>query len=207
MATESFQQRKMGWRDTLLEQIFLSLRKLKPTRERVTLGEKNDRVEREHVARYIFARQFCNGKRVADIACGTGYGMKILGEAAASVDGYDKKLLCGNIIMDLDKESWKKSYDVIVSFETIEHLAYPQFFLENIARTSRLALISSPIGEFRGYNPHHKQVWNLEEFKRLMGEYFDCAYYFQIAESIYQKPKLPVRFAIAVGTPRQLSHS
>jgi len=207
MATDSFQPQKMRLRDALLQQVFLSLRKLKPTRERVTLGEKNDRVEREHVARYNFARQFCKGKRVADIACGTGYGMKILGETATSVDGYDKQCLCGNMIMDLEKESWKKSYDVIVSFETIEHLAYPQLFLENIARTSRLALISSPIGEFRGYNPHHKQVWNLEEFKRLLGEYFDCTFYYQIAESIYQEPKLPVRFAIAVATPRLPSHA
>lgn len=201
MATKALETHKTRLRDALLERVFLSLRKLKPVRERVTLGEKNDHVEREHIARYNFARQFCRGKRVADIACGTGYGMKILGESAASVDGYDKKLLCGNTVMDLEKESWTKSYDVIVSFETIEHLADPLFFLQNIARTSRLVVISSPIGEFRGYNPHHKQVWNLDEFKALLERYFICTYYYQTKEWINRDAKYPVRFAIAVGSP------
>jgi len=64
-----------------------------PIRERVAPGEHNDAAEREHLARYRFARRFCAGKTVADIACGTGYGMNILREVAASVDGYDKERL------------------------------------------------------------------------------------------------------------------
>ena len=188
-------------RDTILEQTFLFLRRFKPARERVTLGELNDRVEREHVARYEFAKQFCIGKAVADIACGTGYGMAILRQVAASVEGYDKQLLCGNRAIDLEKESWEKTYDVIVSFETIEHLANPEFFLENVHRTAKLFVVSSPIGEFRGYNPHHKQVWNLPQFKTLLEKYFRCSYFFQEAENIQATPFAKTRFVIAVGTP------
>src|SRR3954469_2197548 len=43
----------------------------------------------EHVARYVFALQFVEGKRVLDIACGTGYGIGLLRSKAAFVTGVD----------------------------------------------------------------------------------------------------------------------
>ncbi len=181
------------------------LRRIWPVRERVRIGERNDHVEREHVARYEFAKQFCSGKTVADIACGTGYGRRILSEVAAAVDGYDKEPLCNNMIIDLEKEKWTKEYDVVVSFETIEHLGNPEFFLENVRRTASLLIISSPIGEFRGYNPHHKQVWNLAQFKALLEKRFICSYFHQTGEVIHDRPVTPVRFVVAIGTPKDLT--
>jgi 2-polyprenyl-3-methyl-5-hydroxy-6-metoxy-1,4-benzoquinol methylase len=190
-----------GVRDRVLERTFLLLRKIRPARERVTLGERNDHVEREHVARYEFAKQFCGAKTVADIACGTGYGSAILRQVATAVDGYDKLSLCDNTVIDVEREAWDKRYDVIVSFETIEHLANPEFFLENARRTTNFLVISSPIGEFRGYNPHHKQVWKLPRFQALVERYFRCAYYYQNNEHIRPADGSPTRFVIAVGTP------
>ena len=195
------------FRDYLLENAFRWIRRLRPVRERVTLGERNDHVEREHVARYNFAKQFCAGKTVADIACGTGYGSEILRGAAAVVDGYDKELLCGNTVIDLEKESWSKKYDVIVSFETIEHLENPEFFLANAHRTTQRLIVSSPIGEFWGYNPHHKQVWTMPQFQALVEKYFRCSYYFQEDDIIHDKPIKKIRFVVAVGTPHQGSPS
>ena len=138
---------------------------------------------------------------MADIACGTGYGSNILREVAATVEGYDKELLCGNLLVDLEKQSWDKPYDVIVSFETIEHLSHPRFFLENARRTTQLLVVSTPVGEFRGYNPHHKQVWTFPQFRALVETYFHCRYYFQREETIRPDPDGPVRFVIAVGAP------
>ena len=46
----------------------------------------------EHVARYVFALQFVENKRVLDIACGTGYGLATLKKTAASVTGVDVDL-------------------------------------------------------------------------------------------------------------------
>lgn len=194
-------------KEGMLERAFHLLRRFKPVRERVTLGEFNDHVEREHVARYQFAKQFCIGKTVADIACGTGYGMQILSNVSSCVDGYDKQLLCGNEVIDLDSEAWAKPYDVIVSFETIEHLSQPDFFLQNAARTAQLFIVSTPIGEFRGYNPHHKQVWTLEQFKRLLAKYFDADYFFQTGEAVEEHPIRPVRFVIAVCKPKAIRTS
>jgi 2-polyprenyl-3-methyl-5-hydroxy-6-metoxy-1,4-benzoquinol methylase len=168
----------------------------------VTLGERNDHVEHEHVARYEFALPFCTGKSVADIACGTGYGSEILRRSASQVQGFDKENLCGNRVIDLEKERWDERYDVIVSFETIEHLGNPEFFLENARRTASQLIVSTPIGEFLGYNPHHKQVWTYAEFRALIERYFDCTYYFQSGTEILRETSDPVRFVIAVGTPK-----
>ena len=202
---EMAERRLLRTRDNLIEACFLILRRFRPARERVTLGQYNDHVEREHVARYNFATRFCAGKRVADIACGTGYGSRILGDVALSVDSYDKEQLCGNRIIDLENECWNKPYDIIVSFETIEHLANPEFFLANAQRTAALLIVSTPVGEFRGYNPHHKQVWTLEQFQAIVDRYFCCSYYYQDGEAIRPHARSPVSFVIAVGTPKAVS--
>lgn len=188
----------------LFKQAFSLLRIFKPARERVVLGEFNDRLEREHIKRYKFARQFCAGKNVADIACGAGYGSKILAEVAASVTSYDKEPLCGNRLIDLEKTSWNESYDVIVSFETIEHLENPEFFLKNAHRTAKLFIVSSPIGELPGYNPFHKQVWTFPEFRELLESRFDCRYAYQQGEVISNDLVDPIRFVIAICTPKNV---
>ena len=187
--------------DELYQSAFRLLRTFRPVRERVTIGEYNDHVEREHIARYEFAKAFCAGRTVADIACGTGYGTRMLAQVASLVHGYDKEPLCDNRLIDLENEAWADSYDVIVSFETIEHLANPEFFLQTAFRTARLLIISTPISEFKGYNPHHKQVWTLDQFQALLEKYFTCMYYYQVKESIEDRPNGPVRFVIAVGAP------
>jgi 2-polyprenyl-3-methyl-5-hydroxy-6-metoxy-1,4-benzoquinol methylase len=200
-AAKSRNRRSLG--DVVRERVFLFLRRFKPARERVTIGEFNDRCEREHVVRYEFARRFCQGKNVADIACGTGYGTKILAQVAASAVGFDKESLCGNRVVDLEKQCWDGKYDVIVSFETLEHLENPEFFLENARKTAKLLVVSSPIGEFRGYNPHHKQVWTFPEFKELVERTFDCEYYYQVGEQIHDKAQSEIKFVIAACSPKR----
>ena len=44
--------------------------------ERMVPGEAHARVFWEHVERYRFAKNFVQGKRVLDIACGEGYGAR-----------------------------------------------------------------------------------------------------------------------------------
>ena len=91
----------------------------------------------EHWHRYAFARRFVAGKRVLDAACGEGYGSALLGEAAASVVGVD---IDGPTIAHAGSRYGNDgrvrfiegsctelplpdaSIDVVVSFETIEHL-------------------------------------------------------------------------------------
>src|SRR5689334_1297324 len=59
------------------------------TGERVVPGKVDADLFNEHFARYVYARQFCSGKKVLDTGCGTGYGSRHLAEAAQFVVGID----------------------------------------------------------------------------------------------------------------------
>ena len=97
-----------------------------------------------HRFAYEWARQFVIGKDVLDIGCGTGYGCKILSEQARSVLGVDysaeavefcrKNFTASNIEylkMDAAQPKLDKQFDVVVSFQVIEHLQHPDKFLDN----------------------------------------------------------------------------
>ncbi len=107
-----------------------------------------------HVARYAWARQFVRpGDRVLDAACGLGYGSAILADAtlADSVVGVDvdedairyatdhyardrRRLNFETRNLSTVSDWSRASFDVIVSFETLEHLAAPAKFLAECQR-------------------------------------------------------------------------
>jgi len=107
-----------------------------------------------HVARYAWAAQFIRpGDRVLDAACGLGYGSAILADAtlADSVVGVDldedavryatdhfarDRRRLNFETRDLSTVSdWSRaSFDVIVSFETLEHMTAPAKFLAECQR-------------------------------------------------------------------------
>ena len=86
-----------------------------------------------HIARYNFALLYCDKKKVVDAACGSGYGSSILSLVAAHVTGIDiseSAISYANTRFSLangeyklgDLSDMKEEADVIVSFETTEHL-------------------------------------------------------------------------------------
>lgn len=116
-----------------------------------------------HKARYAFAREYVRGKKVIDVACGFGTGSNMLAETAHSVVGVDlsdeelsfarESFVTGNL--SFMKEDATKmpfpdnSFDIAVSFETIEHLSPSEqvAFLEEIRRVvvpSGTVLLSTP---------------------------------------------------------------
>lgn len=135
----------------------------------------------EHIARHEFAIWFCVERRVADI---------------------DRESLCGNRLIDLEQESWNDRFDVIVSLETIGRLASPWLFPENARRTAGLLIISTPIGEFKGYNSHHKQVLRFPEFRFVLERYFQCNYYSHRETETHTDATRPIKVVNAIGTPR-----
>ena len=107
------------------------------TGERFVPGVAGE-IAHEHWHRYAFARRFLGGKRVLDVACGEGYGSAWLAAVAQHVVGVDidpaaiaharaKYASCGNLRFEQGSATAlqlpERSIDVVVSFETIEHLA------------------------------------------------------------------------------------
>ena len=109
-------------------------------------GEDNSELAHQHLARYEFAKKFASGKRVLDIACGSGYGSGELREAGAryvlGVDISDKAVEyakahyanseVGFTVGSAENLSSHGKFDLVVSFETIEHLEDPEIFLAEI---------------------------------------------------------------------------
>ncbi len=175
-------------------------------RERVTPGQFGDIYEQGGIENYRWAVQFCKGKHIADMASGSGYGTKILLDGgAASVDGYDYKPLGQKYVLDFEKSGWVKHYDVIVSFDTIEHLANPEFFLHNASKSAPLLLLSTSYGE-NGGNYFHKQFWKLPELQARIGAIFDCSYQYHSVKSLVLLDQPPTGEAgiLAVCRPKPL---
>ena len=126
------------------------MRPLEFTAQRMT-SVVEGQIEFEHFHRYRFARDFCHNLDVLDVASGDGYGSAILAGVALSVVGvdvdqgaiahareaYDLKnlrFLLGNAT-DLPLEN--ASVDVVVSFETIEHIREHARFVAEVRRVLR----------------------------------------------------------------------
>ena len=157
--------------------------------------------ENEHLARYLFAEQMVKGKRVADIACGTGYGSEMLAKAGArSVHGID--LSEEAVQFSLEHHNVPNAafsvgnaqkltaipdgeYDVVVSFETIEHLPNVESYLDEMSRILRPGgtfLVSTPdrrlssvMHPFLGHpaNPHHVREYIERELLDLLSTRFE----------------------------------
>ena len=145
----------------------------------------------EHIARYQFASNYVRDKTVLDVACGLGYGSKLLLENnATKVFGIDNSVdavqYCqGNYsknnlnfqVGDCEKLPFGDSkFDTIISFETIEHLDDHDKFLSEIKRVitdNGLLIISTPnIDSYQEDNPYHKHELNFDEFHLLLKKYF-----------------------------------
>jgi SAM-dependent methyltransferase len=150
-----------------------------------------------HVARYLFAADFARHGRVLDAAGGSGYGARILRcGGAAEVLGVDldpqavadaRQHFGGagiEFIVDDCQQLARVSgrFDLVCSFETIEHLPQPEQFLA--AAAMRLAPggvllcstpdrdVSPPFVDGRPRNPFHFHEWRREEFRGLLAPYF-----------------------------------
>ena len=166
--------------------------------ERVIPNQTPERIFEDHLERYKFASKFVQHKKVADIACGSGYGANIYKKNNA-------KSICG---LDISKEAIQYAqtnypnidflvgnatnlpysnncFDVVTSFETIEHLEDYETFLNEINRVlakKGLLILSSPnrivtspnkkIDENPDNKFHHHEFTE-EELLELLGYNFD----------------------------------
>lgn len=161
------------------------------TGERMVPEATQDDVFWEHIRRYQFATTFVRANRVLDIACGEGYGSAALLHAGAAslvgVDiseaavnharakyGIDARLGSAELIPAPDK-----SFDLVVSFETIEHVPHPERFVKEVRRVltpGGLFLVSTPNKEIKSpadlQNPFHCSEMTRKDFTSLLRQHF-----------------------------------
>ena len=150
----------------------------------------------EHWHRYAFASTFANGRRVLDAASGEGFGSALLARTAGSVLGVDIDITAiehararygaaANLHFEqadvtvLDHLA-DASFDLIVSFETLEHVQAQERLLDGFARLlapGGLLLLSTP--DKRNYsdatgvaNEHHVRELYREQFEALLAPRF-----------------------------------
>ncbi len=159
--------------------------------ERMEPESAHPRIFWEHVERYRFARQFVRDKRVLDIACGEGYGASGLARAGASsligVDVSPETCEHARTKYGIDARPGDaqaiplpdRSVDVVVSFETIEHVPAPETFVDECTRVlaeDGTLVISTPnrpvyTGDSSS-NPFHVREFDEDEFRELLGRKF-----------------------------------
>lgn len=143
-----------------------------------------------HLARYAIAKPLCKGKAVLDMACGEGYGSRLLADwGARQVVGVDVsadavrnaerrfggaqiqyRTVAAESLVDLLPAS---SFDLIVSLETIEHVPDPVGLLQSFQRLLAPggALVISCPNDWWYYptenerNPFHLRKYTYEEFR------------------------------------------
>ena len=158
----------------------------------------------EHAHRYAFARQCVAGRRVLDAACGEGYGSGLLAETAADVIGVDidpatithaSAAYAGRRTLQFRQGSVTSlpladaSVDVVVSFETIEHLeAHDQpAMLAEFARVlapGGVLVLSAPnrveYSEARNIvNPFHRREHDRAELASLISMSFPAQHWYR----------------------------
>lgn len=149
----------------------------------------------EHWHRYAFAMELARGRHVLDAACGEGYGSALLARTATSVLGIDlsaeavehAQTRYGSTRLRFQQGDVLRldgiddaSLDLVVSFETLEHLAEHDALLAAFSRVLKpagLLVISTPdrhaYSDLTGHrNPHHVRELYREEFEALISRHF-----------------------------------
>jgi SAM-dependent methyltransferase len=143
-----------------------------------------------HLAVYQWIAERVTGLRVADLACGEGYGADVLARTAAEVLGVDAnpeaheharlryrrpnlRFVRGLV------EEFDESCDAIVFLQTIEHVPDPRQLLERFAAAAPLAYVTTPNrltlappGAEKSGNPWHLREYTLPEYRALLEPHF-----------------------------------
>jgi 2-polyprenyl-3-methyl-5-hydroxy-6-metoxy-1,4-benzoquinol methylase len=180
------------------------------------------RIEQGHLSRYALAASIIpSGLRILDLACGVGYGAYMLASRnlakVVAVDGSKDSIDYAHAnwahptityraasvgtFFDGDSEA---TYDVIVSFETIEHLRDADLFLDQAWRRLRpggVLLVSTPNSDVYPHlnHPFHVEHYDALFLRKVLSQLpgiGDCQIYWQHHNVIAAEPTHNSRFLI-----------
>jgi SAM-dependent methyltransferase len=138
-----------------------------------------------HRAAYRFALRHARVRRILDLGCGTGYGTAELAPAAELVVGVDRTPLEAGardggpryVRADVARPALAEAaFDLVVSFQVIEHLEDPSAYLAAIARLLHpdgIALLTTPNRlTSDGENPFHVHEYLADELQQCLHDHF-----------------------------------
>jgi 2-polyprenyl-3-methyl-5-hydroxy-6-metoxy-1,4-benzoquinol methylase len=149
---------------------------------------------RRHLAVYEWIAERCAGLDVVDMACGEGYGTRVLARRATHVTGVDanpdahgharlKYTRPGvRFVRDL-VETYSEPCDAVVFLQTIEHVQDPKAVLDHMRSLLRPGvavyvstpnvLTLAPAGAEKSGNPWHLREYHAQEFRELCEASFE----------------------------------
>lgn len=157
------------------------------TGERLHAGDQRFSLDiARHRAAYEIARERAGTGRIIDVGCGSGYGTAMLAESAGSVFGIDRVLPDRSqrgrdtrfVVGDLRALPLQaRRFDLVVSFQVIEHLDDPTFYVDALAglcSADGLVLVTTPnVLTSDGVNPYHVHEYGAAELATTLGRRFD----------------------------------
>lgn len=145
----------------------------------------------EHLTRYLMATGLVKNKNVLDVGCGTGYGSWLLKEMGArSVSGFDISEESINYAKKNYKTTgvnfrvgnaekfpkYKNKFDLIVTFELIEHIDDHDAFLKqvtaNLQKNGTLIVSTPNKNTYQNENLYHINELTPDEFEKLLNGTF-----------------------------------
>ncbi len=172
---------------------------------------------RRHLAVYEWIAARVSGLRVAELACGEGYGADLLAGAAAEVVGVDAnpeahehaRLRYRRPNLRFERtlvESFDEPCDAITFLQTIEHIEDPGSLLAHFAKLAPVAYVSTPNrltlapeGAEKSENPWHLREYTPAEYRELLAPHFGSVQLY----GLYHARKLRVHeLALKAGWDR-----
>lgn len=181
----------------LIQGIFVGFTEVAFSKKSIFTGERPSLsdMEGQHLAKYDFALKFCRGKNILEIGCGSGYGSEYLAEnGVKKITAFDidsqainyaiKNSTHDNVVFrqgDAQTLVLKEKFDVVVSFEVIEHLKDAEKLLEltkKVLKKKGVFILSTPNRKFSPYdgdkpsNPYHVREFYPQELRKILATYF-----------------------------------
>jgi SAM-dependent methyltransferase len=140
-----------------------------------------------HLERYELAARYARPGRVLDLACGVGYGTRLVFDhgtqirEAIGVDLSDEAVRyarehyakpgidyrCSDALVFTDRDG----FDTVISLETIEHVRDPRALIERLVshvRPGGVLIASVPTTPSADVNPHHLHDFTERSFRALV---------------------------------------
>lgn len=191
--------------------------KLNKTGERVIVDEYSSSrseffIYQCHLATYQFAIPYVKNKKVLEFGCGSGYGSHYLSKYCSDItavdisesaikyanEHYSNENLTYRKIQNIEREPLSfsdETFDVIISFQVIEHIAKEQKYLSELSRVLKKGgtlIIATPDKTHRlfsfqkPWNQFHTREYNMTELNGVVSNYFDKfdCYYMSAREDL-----------------------